>query len=1288
MKKILILFVVAFLLIGNLMAQTPEEEQIRKEKILKDYFQGGDITAQTSGKVTEDPSGRVKVEFEQLYGDQPIYLGPENRDKFALEPGSKLIVTINPDGTRTYEIKGFAREVRFGEVYLPNIRNAIFPLNANGNFRNVKFTPETGGTYVFDPFGRTTGLSAKNNLVLDTNPGDDVIINFEKNQFAGRSKTGKPIKSSLRGHHIESTAILANFDKDGNFADIRLDPNSIFTSADGHTITSDKTFAVLLDGSNLDIEKLPNAVRISKHDWGFQFDLKGEMKLANHVDYTGLSADARTSYTLPNEGEKSFDVKQGNAIVENDAHKLKFIDGKVFLDRKNLNDVSGEDSSFNFKYAGKDKSFTGKIDEAKDQLHLNAFREGKIVDTKVIPFEEYDQIMDANRREAFVNARKELESKAASGEISKEAADMAELALIDQLNQQTFDVNEQISRIQDYLSTPKSSEAQMNARMILAEKLSVRGDAADFEQAIKEFESAKKLSESLGDKSALYDIHMGLGRAYTEKGQYDRAQVEFLGAALNTDSSQEEAMASLGTALARAQEGDLKNMLFSMRAAMKLDPNNPGAAAFEQQVVDNILKNVDARIKGPELQALKDALGTKFGVTERALQDNWGAVAERLKLATTQNPARLLANAFLPHRINEFGDAAKQEAENMGRALQGSWGLKQINNLGPGKYRDFNAASDAIKLDMLARATGLGDSYFTAGTDGQAALRELKNSIEYAERQIPDINALKSFGERGTFNSPEAYFVRGEELKTTWKGALLDEINVKNAASVLLGGAVLGKGAQLLGNTALGARGTQIIASTRATIGGTRAIQALASPKLAVPRAIVNFLLEEGTETGVGYATGKLVSPEFGNVVELAFGGSGILDSAKRLGAKSFKLGAASAVDNLGNVRRIGTIDFNNIDDYNIWREAADAGKVRGVKPLGNGVYDFNGKEIIPKIGDGMDITGSGLTIIQDINSPLLDKHFSDLSTVMAEWNGLQPFDGTSGKIIDVPSGVGRGLGPEESSAFRKGWKELAENTAKISDDPLKASADLRQSLKLSPENVNIGVINRAVGETFGKYVLPDVSRAGKFGNAEVLEGGFKEVREVDLQIASRITDPDEQAAYLHRIYNEGVLIDSQGNVLNEVSRAKLADTGSPNFITINQGVKVRTSQGLVDLVDYKAPGMEQVRNEFAKVDATRVMEEIGHSSQLNGASISPHTDNFRDWAIANRKFQQIGYHTPAQIQSAVNEADILGWVMHQDPRLVNKGLIENHLAERALFVEYWNSVVVPQYGKPRINYP
>jgi tetratricopeptide (TPR) repeat protein len=1294
MKKILVLMVMIFLLVGTVavLAEEQKDEEEIREDVNNAY---GDGTYVPSSYSVQEVSGGYN--FRNREGTSSMLkLGQELAAH--LNYDTEMQITESAGGGKTIEFKGgasgLAQEFRIGEHVFRDIAQAKFELDADGNIKSAQFVANAGGRFVFDPEGKSHYSKRTNNMIFDTNPGDKVYVNFEEHTVAGQSDSSEPIRFEFKGNKVEAQTFQINFNDDGTFKEIGFTGGGSFTDAKGHTATSEKDLIIMFDGSDYDFNKLTNAIQISQNPEGYIIDLKGQVEYKNAVDYKGLSEDALTTYVMPNEGEKFFNVKRGDALVSNDAHSVLFKDGEVYLERNNLVDNAGEEGSFGFKYSGEDKVYTGKIDEAKNEMQLNAFKDGQQVDSKVIPFSEYDQAVAAQRQEQLVAARQELERLVAEGKITKEQADMHELGILNGENSLTPNLDKQIENLREYLSIPRSAEAEMNARMTLASKLAEQGSA----EAFTEFESAQKLAESLGDRNAIYQINLGLGQAYAQAGNAEQASRAFSIASSYADSDQAKAIARAGAALVRAQEGDVSSVLHHLEQAMEYDPNNPEVASLDQQVVNSVLQNIMARIEGPEKEALLQAYEKKLGVTRAALEtgDVWtalSATAEKLRLSVTQNPLKLLDSAFSPitGKIQHLDAAVQSDLREMGTTLKGTWALEQVNNAG--LFRDYsNARTDIDRLNILASATGMGDSYDSASPAQQEALRDLKSAITYAEGKVPDLVALKSFGDSGSFNNPQSYFTRDSRLETGTFEVLFDEINVKNAFYLLVAPKmVTGLATRVAPYIPGTARATEALAALRTTIGESRVVQALSHPTYGIPN-IGKFLLAEGAESGVGMAVTRLTNPEVGMAVEMIVGGTGVFDVAQTASTKAFKVGAVSVLDESGNVYRAGKLELNSLEAYMDFRKAADAGDIPGLKKIGDGLYEYNGKKIIPAIGDGMDLP-SGHTVMADIDSPTLNSHFDALSESLAEFNLAQPIAGAAENIMaDIPTGVGRGLGLEESAAFRQSWRELAENTAQISDNPIAAGRDLRNAMGLSADNIDNAVLERTYGSAIASHIEGDIARMGRLGNADVIEAGFKEIQETDLLKAAQITDPAARSSFLSQVYRDAPLVDASGHRLSDIGQEVITAEYKAGTIVIPEGIKIspagQYARPLIDMTDYYNPGTEAAKIGLAEIDSLTVMEEVGHSLQTGGAYISPYTESFADWARANNKFSQAGITSALKIQDAIAEADIVGWAMHQDPKLVTRGLIENHPDERKIFVEYWNSYVVPRHGQPPIRYP
>ncbi len=300
---------------------------------------------------------------------------------------------------------------------------------------------------------------------------EDVLIGAE---FESENGGEYNLKDDLAQENEQELKIKAekggkiNFDLEKN--ELSLEKAQVLL--EGETYSSSEKLTVHYDRKkNNNLEGEENAVSLMQDEDGNKVLLKGKVNMEDGTTYNGLDKDALTELR---EEDKFFDVK-GDAIIHNDKHLVRIVDGKVSLKRSNL--ISEENAeTFSFKTERDGKKIIGTLNENTNQLQIIT-TDGKNAKTALVPLSIYEGgINNAEEVQArYIQGAENTLTKLKTMDVDQEEIDGLELSIAMAKNRQAEnfgeDVDITIDNFRNHMDNIKTPELKSNAQMIMGELL-------------------------------------------------------------------------------------------------------------------------------------------------------------------------------------------------------------------------------------------------------------------------------------------------------------------------------------------------------------------------------------------------------------------------------------------------------------------------------------------------------------------------------------------------------------------------------------------------------------------------------------------------------------------------------------------------------------------------------------------------------------------------------------------------------------------------------------------------
>ncbi|MFA5259413.1 MAG: hypothetical protein WC979_06820 [Candidatus Pacearchaeota archaeon] len=849
------------------------------------------------------------------------------RENFLLNGIKDATITLD---SATGEIKNF--DAKFNEQYggsftldgktYENLKDMSVTLDKNGSISYAKLTSLKGGIYNFEYGGKK--------FIFSASPKGEIVFDP-----LGGKVSGENVNLLLEGKIIESkgTTFSANMDKEGNILDISLGKNGKFTEALGNTYTSSKGLNIYFDGRDIKNEK--NAVSISA-DGTSKTALKGEVEITTKLNlhYKGEG----NAYTLfdasPNGGKKSFEVKEGNAQIDNGNAKILVKNGEIFLERMIGKNSNAEE--FLVKASGEgNKETVADISRSNNDFSVSvkSFVDGKETSTKVIPLSKLHAqvslsnllVEDQNKMAEKENAKSNIEKleklleqvkSDSSDPKTKEKIDAIELEIINNKNKLNGNTETTISELRKYLSSGERDESsKMRAQLRLAELIDTKASEkyAEFRALNKKIgpeemymlddvgveldeiaSEAKAIYKELKEKSKGNDENMFIAASFGEanlavsSGRYSEGiekYKEIAGSSDYSDVVKSEAMRN--AARIAYQTGSRSDAIRFLEESTRIYSGNENSKELELTLQKDYLRKMISSIGGETSQAYE-------GLLERT---TW-----RREL-----PSPAYSNSELLSTVNK---ATSQLNDQQFGIFANLYALDSGLNL-----------NDFYKMDQKQRTDFISDYWLRQGVDpnvNQAFINRLVEGSFSVEKNVniaADMNFMRDPVTNSktvlTLDTPNKYITEIFSLKDD----LLVYANPVDAAMLAAPFAPVSVGGKVitLGNLA----GKGLNAASLGTLGIARASTAefLGSELLA------DLSIGTGITVGASYIPGEIPNSGGIKIGELASELSAGITFERLASGAIKKLGSAalkaegSFVERSGNMVTAFKVVGKDVDD-------------------------------------------------------------------------------------------------------------------------------------------------------------------------------------------------------------------------------------------------------------------------------------------------------------------------------------------------------------------------------------
>ncbi len=390
-----------------------------------------------------------------------------------LKIGSRVIFVIK-DGSKTIEIKGEG-DLEADEKKLVGVKNGNFKLNKDGKIVYAKFVSAKGGK------GGIFKLSSEQaEYEFRASINGEILFDLEKREISG-----KDTNLFFRGNLLESNDFSAKLDEKGEIEFIKSKGKTSFSGYEGYIGSSDASLDVFLKGQNIEKSNVP-AISFSRNNENYNVDAKGIVKLSikggeeeretnaentlgieektkiidefSNLNYEGKNNDA---YVKFDSQKNNFELKAGNAIIDNEKHSILIENGNVKLLLKNLgSDSSGKTfQSFSFQVYKGNEEIRGEINEFFGKYTISSYKDGKETEV-VIDLYKFDREEILNNPLSIQNRIKAIDEKIKTTQDPKERVvyELAKAKLENIINLDNKNFDAAIKIIEKFLDNPDTRE--------------------------------------------------------------------------------------------------------------------------------------------------------------------------------------------------------------------------------------------------------------------------------------------------------------------------------------------------------------------------------------------------------------------------------------------------------------------------------------------------------------------------------------------------------------------------------------------------------------------------------------------------------------------------------------------------------------------------------------------------------------------------------------------------------------------------------------------------------------
>ena len=781
-------------------------------------------------------------------------------------------VIEDQSGLTTIKVVGEADMSVLGRE-INNVKN-IELRAANNEIEYAKFVALEDGTYNF--------VYNNQEYVFNVKKGGEIV-------FDPKQKTifGKDAELDINEQKISGADFQIKLSDLGDVNEIRFNSEGKYNYGN-YAISSKESFSVFTDGRNVENFE-GNAFSLNKEG----YSAKGKISVTGKLNYNGLESETFTEFS---EERALFDVKIGDAEINNNKHTIRVEDGRVLLKNENiLSDADAE--TFIVKTSKDGENFWSLLDEENNQLSIHTIKEGDLTTLNVVPLSSYENSLIArlktNPSEAIKDAEAYLEKLKTEGSVSQKEIDSVELAIIEAKNLQSNSITEfgtSRDRLLEFMERENlDPELKSYASLSLGELYEEQAKTNDF------YDQAKKPSELFKEAEKFYlqaktnpelfedanlklaQMHINLGQTYSDPKEFEKADNVYEDLInLGSNSPEDQAKFYIGKATSKLYEGDIRSALLYSDKSIELNPQSDMAVNFHKQLqfatLDTISKGLNSQSDelysslneklGIDTQSsdVKNVFSKTFGDSLRFFTDPVTGRAGKLvgefegkEVAIENQQAGIIAMKYMLKEGHNLEEIAQLSFDERKKVISRTMG--------------FDAQRDAQVIDNFAYSTlnaqGNPDVALAMANGNAGRAREILSDGGYDSKVI---------GDDFYFKTGQGYVDPGN-LRVTFKDNLLDGIDIKNALLFLGPTIPLSVGSRTVTLAGLGESAVSKIPGVieaRTTIGGMKALQTFSAK---FPKSFIMADLATSTvvQTGVSITADQIL-PGSGQYIDVLTG--------------------------------------------------------------------------------------------------------------------------------------------------------------------------------------------------------------------------------------------------------------------------------------------------------------------------------------------------------------------------------------------------------------------------------
>lgn len=680
---------------GNIFAKIPE---------------GFEIIESTQGKeflIIQNTAGSEKSTLE-IKGN-----------KFTLSRNSKISFS-EKDGLTNFKLDGSGNLNLNGKV-INNVKDASIRVDKENQIEFADFVSTKEENYKF------TYNSEEFEFRSNTNSH---IIFDPKNKKISASNSELNYKNQLISGDFDATL------NEKGIKEISLGKNAIYLDREnGLRYSSKEKYNIYFDGRDVSSEK--NALSILKKEEKVQVNAKGKIKIHNfekNIIYEGLNEEAYTHYmdkssifSKTNE-DAVFDIKNGDAVINNGVHEVKFEKGKSYISKKNLLKDSKDAESFTFKYTqeGKDSSYT-RINEKSRNLEVVSFKEeGKKI-TVISSFKDFEakqkkmsgDLLITYLTDELGRISSKIESEKSSGENAPSDLIKTRDALRIVLDYP--DVNALLAKenydgaidmLKKKLNLIEDSEVKANMHLHIAGIYQTKAyyqtdpdlKKETYENAIKFYELGKN------DANTFKDASFGLAALHCQNKDYNNALKEYDSLIQNSGDNKIKSKAYINKAEIYFDTNKPRDALQAINSAVKENPADTTLLEKKNMEIALLYKISDSLDK--ESSSRANQLEEYRGLNE----DFWSASLRTTVIQLTESDKDVTTKTnSIQEQIDsqKIGISVIQELISKGYKFEDIESISEMKDSGKKTIREVfrlsNTDGDKIKIDKMV--TGMYDAF-------------------------------------------------------------------------------------------------------------------------------------------------------------------------------------------------------------------------------------------------------------------------------------------------------------------------------------------------------------------------------------------------------------------------------------------------------------------------------------------------------------------------------------------------------------------------------------------------